>query len=778
MSLPRFHRLLRDAKKEVLFLMNTKKLFSALLSVLIVLMMLPSAAFAEEITPPAGTTVWITNTQGDSNVPYRYSGADAKKLIPIDNVLYYNSAKEVTFYAGTPYIENEKLVDGKATVSLIDQTNPAAIDCWMAEGTGSKDNPNVSLEFHSQLAKVSLVIDASGYGDADSVSVKALNVPTSYQFSPDSHTFEVPSTSSTGNIELTVTKLEDGKWLAEALLAPGTVPEFSITCGSDTKTVSLASYFTSGFSEGMVYSAELTYNADNWTVNNAKAEARGTWNANHNDHPYQLIDQGMMPTTICGASVDMEQPNDSWWEITPETALKGKVTVSPDVEKVQMKDLFFASKIGAKMEYMGEPNKFSFGGFTYDVFFQTSGSSGWSTEPVVLAPGKTTTVLIKIDGEYQAYYSIDITRPDICSVITASSVPDFGSVTEGYTAVPQAQTVTVTNTGNQTVTVNLPSATNYIITAGTGFANGKATLNVNETATFTVQPKAGLPVGNYHEVVTVSGTDNASASVTLGFVVAAKPAPTEYTIYFDANGGFVSYSSATTSGRRLASLPYAVKYGYTFTGWYTANGYPISTDTTFSANTTLYAGWVYNQINIPVQPSQPVKPVQPVEPEYEWLKENGGIRLYFDGKMITGWYQDEKTGVWYWLDQSSGFMAADQWVKVDGVWYLFAKDGSMLTGWQKVDGIWYYLKPWGGMATGWQYIDNVWYFLRSDGSMAANSWVLTSGKWYYLTGSGEMATNKWVQWKGEWYFLYSSGVMATNTTIDGYRINSAGVWVQ
>ena len=229
------------------------------------------------------------------------------------------------------------------------------------------------------------------------------------------------------------------------------------------------------------------------------------------------------------------------------------------------------------------------------------------------------------------------------------------------------------------------------------------------------------------------------------------------------------------SGRRLASLPYAVKYGYTFTGWYTANGYPISTDTTFSANTTLYAGWVYNQINIPVQPSQPVKPVQPVEPEYEWLKENGGTRLYFDGKMITGWYQDEKTGVWYWLDQSSGFMAADQWVKVDGVWYLFAKDGSMLTGWQKVDGIWYYLKPWGGMATGWQYIDNVWYFLRSDGSMAANSWVLTSGN-----GTTSPAPAKWQPISGyngrRMVLLYSSGVMATITTIDGYRINSAGVW--
>ena len=173
-----------------------------------------------------------------------------------------------------------------------------------------------------------------------------------------------------------------------------------------------------------------------------------------------------------------------------------------------------------------------------------------------------------------------------------------------------------------------------------------------------------------------------------------------------------------------------------------------------------------------------IQPVYPASLEYEWVELSMGTRLYFDGKMITGWYQDRETAKWYWLDQYTGFRAENEWVKIDNVWYLFDRNGVMLTGWQKVAGKWYYLKPWGGMAVGWQLIDGIWYFLRSNGSMAFNAWIQSSDQWYYLTGNGSMATARWVEWKGNWYFLYSSGVMATDTTIDGYYINASGAWIK
>ena len=42
---------------------------------------------------------------------------------------------------------------------------------------------------------------------------------------------------------------------------------------------------------------------------------------------------------------------------------------------------------------------------------------------------------------------------------------DFGSETEGYADAPAAQIVTITNIGNQSVTVNLPTSATYTITA-------------------------------------------------------------------------------------------------------------------------------------------------------------------------------------------------------------------------------------------------------------------------------------------------------------------------
>ena len=127
---------------------------------------------------------------------------------------------------------------------------------------------------------------------------------------------------------------------------------------------------------------------------------------------------------------------------------------------------------------------------------------------------------------------------------------DFGSVQTGYTQ-PAAQTVTITNTGNQSVTITLPTLTNYdIVATGDGWTEGSITLAPNATATFTVQPNAGLAAGNYDAALTVTGiggTNTVTATVPLTFTVQSggSGGVTRYTITASAGeGGAISPSGS------------------------------------------------------------------------------------------------------------------------------------------------------------------------------------------------------------------------------------------
>ena len=116
---------------------------------------------------------------------------------------------------------------------------------------------------------------------------------------------------------------------------------------------------------------------------------------------------------------------------------------------------------------------------------------------------------------------------------------NFGSGESGSSA-PAAQTVTITNTGNQAVRLTQPTAANYEVGALT-----QTELAANETATFTVQPKAGLPAGSYDEIITVNGTNGASSTVKVTFSVYDAPyippaPPTYKPTISESEGGTLS----------------------------------------------------------------------------------------------------------------------------------------------------------------------------------------------------------------------------------------------
>ena len=137
-----------------------------------------------------------------------------------------------------------------------------------------------------------------------------------------------------------------------------------------------------------------------------------------------------------------------------------------------------------------------------------------------VAAGTATITVTTEDGSHTATCKVTVKDP-VYSMTTDTAVLGFDSKTEGYADAPAAKTVTITNTGNQPLTLAQPASTaNFEV--GTLSATE---LPVNGTATFTVQPKTGLAAGNYEETITVAATGgqyNVATNVTVKFAVAQK----------------------------------------------------------------------------------------------------------------------------------------------------------------------------------------------------------------------------------------------------------------
>ena len=152
-----------------------------------------------------------------------------------------------------------------------------------------------------------------------------------------------------------------------------------------------------------------------------------------------------------------------------------------------------------------------------------------------------------------------------------------------------------------------PASTEYTITVKTD-GNGTASAShakavVGTEITLTATPNTGY---HFKEWQVMSGgvtikddkflMPNDNVEVKAIFEKDAPPAPTEFIVTFDGNGGTPSVGSMTTTDQKLTSLPSASRSGsYSFDGWYTkkSGGTKITTDTVFSANTTVYAHWTY-----------------------------------------------------------------------------------------------------------------------------------------------------------------------------------------
>ena len=212
----------------------------------------------------------------------------------------------------------------------------------------------------------------------------------------------------------------------------------------------------------------------------------------------------------------------------------------------------------------------------------------------------------------EATYS-DSTKKDV----TTYTVTDGNNLAAGKSTVTISYTEGgVTKTCTQAITVNAVTPPAPVKLTGISVKNAPTKVTYNEgdnfdktgmvieatysdstkkdVTTYTVTDGNNLAAGK--STVTISYTEGGvTKTCTQAITVnAAPPAPTEYTITFDVNGGIGTIPSQTTSGQKLSSLPTATRSGsYSFDGWYTSGGTQITTAYVFSANTTVYAHWTY-----------------------------------------------------------------------------------------------------------------------------------------------------------------------------------------
>ena len=223
------------------------------------------------------------------------------------------------------------------------------------------------------------------------------------------------------------------------------------------------------------------------------------------------------------------------------------------------------------------------------ITFNASGGSG-SMDSVTVNAG---TIYIlpacgftaPADQEFKAW-EIGGTEYKVGDSYTVLVDTEIKALWENSVITPTTYTVTVSNDGNGTA-----SASHAKAAAGTEISLTATPQIGYHFKGWQVESPAGLVITNNKFTM-----PSANVEVKAIFEKDAPPAPTEFIVTFDGNGGTPSVGSMTTTDRKLTSLPSASRSGsYSFDGWYTekSGGIKITTDTVFHANATVYAHWTY-----------------------------------------------------------------------------------------------------------------------------------------------------------------------------------------
>lgn len=166
-------------------------------------------------------------------------------------------------------------------------------------------------------------------------------------------------------------------------------------------------------------------------------------------------------------------------------------------------------------------------------------------------------------------------------------------------AVPKADGTYPAISGQRTQYTFTPDYSTYTVTfnANGGTLSGPAAMDTvsGKLPELPAEPvRAGYAFLGWFDRASGGSPITTATAIKKNLTAYAQWEKVEYTVTFDARGGtWEGSTTSRTTDYKLSALPETSMEGYTFLGWFDlpAGGNPITLDTVYTANTTVYAQW-------------------------------------------------------------------------------------------------------------------------------------------------------------------------------------------
>ncbi len=194
------------------------------------------------------------------------------------------------------------------------------------------------------------------------------------------------------------------------------------------------------------------------------------------------------------------------------------------------------------------------------------------------------------------------------------------------------------------------------------------------------------------------------------------------------------------------------------------NTSPETTETSEGVSTTTSETEESGDRSDVVPPEEEITPEYPGIPGWYLLEGNW---YYYDenGTLLTGWHWMQNN--WFYFDLTTGKMATG-FQEIGGeIYYFHPRLGNMQKSWQQVDGKWYYFhKNLGNSQVGWQVINKKWYYLDPETAEMQTGWLELGSNKYYLKSSGAMVTGTYTI-DNQVYSFQKNGALIVNRVLLG-----------